>query len=355
MKKTISHLIEKYFQNKCNPEEAAEVRAWFNTPEGSRYLKNSMDNDLNRLISGQQIQGPDEPEPDSEKLMSHILSNVEHASASRKRYRYLPGTERDSMLPVLKVAATLLILFTAFLIYFLIHEPPANQEAEIAEAVYFTGSEGQKRVTLGDGSVIHMNRNSEIRIRNRQKDGSRIVELQGEAYFDVVHDTQRTFQVLADNAVIEVLGTAFNVRNLSSEESLHVAVLEGMVSLSDESKLLSDPVVILKKGQNATFNRADQIIAVENFGAENSLTWKTGRFVFTDLSMDKVCVQLERHYHIQCAFQQPKLKKLKLTSNFSDDSPEHTFSVIAMSLNIDFRFEDGSVVWVDSKEVHSKN
>lgn len=354
MKKINSHLIEKYFSNKCNPEEVAEVQAWFKSPEGSRYLKDSMDDDLNRLIGGQQIQGPDEPEPDSEKLMSHILSNVEHKSARSKGYRYLPGTEKDSMLPVLKVAATLLILFTAFLIYFLIHEPPENQDTEIAEAVYFTGSEAQKRVTLGDGSVIQLNRNSEIRIRNMQEDGSRIVELQGEAYFDVVHDAHRSFQVLADNAVIEVLGTAFNVRNLSSEESLHVAVLEGVVSLSDEDKTSADQIVILKKGEIATFNRADQNIIVENYGVENALTWKTGRFVFTDLSMEKVCVQLMRHYQIQCAFDQPELSGLKLTSNFSDDSPEHTFSVIAMSLNIDFRFEDGTVIWIDSKEVHSK-
>jgi transmembrane sensor len=86
---------------------------------------------------------------------------------------------------------------------------------------------------------------------------------------------------------------------------------------------------------------------VDDFAVENYLAWISGRLVFEDLSLDKVCLQLNRLYEVNCTFENESLADLKLTANFSDESLNKTLSVVVLTLDIGFRLEESEVVWIE--------
>src|SRR5690625_7284292 len=92
---------------------------------------------------------------------------------------------------------------------------------------YVTSEEEQRIITLSDGSVVRLNRNSRLQLQN-EPGHSRKAWLEGEAYFDIQTDPERPFTISSGDALVEVLGTSFNVKG---GEKVLVAVVEGVVSL----------------------------------------------------------------------------------------------------------------------------
>ncbi|WP_278988334.1 FecR family protein, partial [Sphingobium yanoikuyae] len=88
---------------------------------------------------------------------------------------------------------------------------------------------GQIRdVALADGSILHLNSNSEAEVRFTDI-GRKVRVLKGEASFDVAHDKGRPFDVEVRSAQIRAVGTAFNVRMRPSVVEL--TVTQGTVTV----------------------------------------------------------------------------------------------------------------------------
>ena len=66
----------------------------------------------------------------------------------------------------------------------------------------------------------------------------RRVQLDGEGYFQVAHDTRRTFIVQVGELEVKVLGTVFNVCAYNNEQDVTVVLLEGKVSVQTPSSSL---------------------------------------------------------------------------------------------------------------------
>lgn len=84
-------------------------------------------------------------------------------------------------------------------------------------------------VRLEDGSTLHLAPRTAIAFSNDAK-GRTLSLLQGEAWFDVAHDTARPFRVLAGESTVTVLGTAFSVRR--TDRGTDVAVQCGHVAVT---------------------------------------------------------------------------------------------------------------------------
>jgi len=90
----------------------------------------------------------------------------------------------------------------------------------------------QRAVELEDGSIVHLNTRSRVQVR--MADHTRDIRLlEGEAVFKVHHDASRPFRVYTDDAVVQAIGTQFNVYR--RPEGTRVAVLEGRVRVTDRT------------------------------------------------------------------------------------------------------------------------
>lgn len=92
----------------------------------------------------------------------------------------------------------------------------------------------QRSVRLSDGSLLHMNTDTQVEIHFSES--TREVRLkQGEALFSVERDPQRPFRVRAGDVAFEALGTQFNVRRRATGTTL--SVVEGRVAVVSDSPL----------------------------------------------------------------------------------------------------------------------
>ncbi len=339
-------LADKFFHNQYNSKEAEKVLEWLDTPEGQEYLCEKMGDDLDSFDQDpvgdeneeELLQGKKKLDP--ERHFSRILSIIEQLERTGQR-------KRDIFAPLLKVAAALLVVAAAS-VFFYSSDPFASQEEQVTETVLTTTADQQREVTLRDRTIIHLNQDSRVTLSEEYMQEKREVFLEGEAYFEVAYHADLPFIIRTGYSEVEVLGTSFNVKSNPEAGQIEVAVLEGSVSFRD-SRESETTKVILQKGEYGFLDIASRQITTENFGVENYLAWKNREFVFNELSLDRVCIQLNRFYDVTCEFEEEAIENRRLTANFPNDDLENTLSVIAFSLHLDYESDGKRVLWLNAQ------
>jgi transmembrane sensor len=80
-----------------------------------------------------------------------------------------------------------------------------------------------KTDTLADGSVITLNKYSVITYPDKFTGDTREIKLnKGEAFFDIVHNKKKPFLIHVNDAVVQVLGTSFNIKNSAAQTQVIV-------------------------------------------------------------------------------------------------------------------------------------
>lgn len=174
------------------------------------------------------------------------------------------------------------------------HLPKLGVAQEVAYNTLSTPKGGQYALTLADGTRVWLNAASSIRFPTAFTGKQRQVDIQGEAYFEVAHNTAQPFIVHTGGVSVEVLGTHFNVNAYSDEDAITTTLEEGSVKLS-----IGNVSRVLKPDQQAVMERATGGIIVTPVDAEEMIAWKDGLFVFSNADMREVTRQLSRWYNVE--------------------------------------------------------
>ena len=170
-----------------------------------------------------------------------------------------------------------------------------------------TNGGGFYQFCLSDGTRVWLNAKSSLVYPNFFKGDRREVELHGEGFFRVAHDASRPFLVKSGNVVTEVLGTEFNLRNYSCEDT-HVTLLQGSVKVRNEC---SSAEVIIQPGEDA-FLLENGSFEVKKVDTDNYSLWTEGYFYFDNESLLKIMQELGRWYNVRVVFRNDAMMKLKL-------------------------------------------
>ncbi|TYR35099.1 DUF4974 domain-containing protein [Sphingobacterium phlebotomi] len=162
-----------------------------------------------------------------------------------------------------------------------------------------TPNGGTYALTLSDGTKVWLNAASSLKYPMKFSAEKRQVKVEGEAFFDVVHDSKRPFTVLSSGQEIEVLGTAFNVSAYADDGDVKTTLVEGAVRLiAQESgayiQLRPNEQAILKDGKLKT-RRVD----TQRFTA-----WKNGDFYFHETPLEDMMKELSRWYDVEVTYEQ---------------------------------------------------
>jgi transmembrane sensor len=333
MGKLIKKLADKFFKDQCTPEEAEKVLEWLETEEGQNYLDEKIEKDFDTLDDGEPLNANG---VDSDKLFRNVLNRIE-------RFGFRKTRRTNFLSPLLQVAAGLLIVVAGSLFYLIDSYSDASENKKEV-LIFITGEDEQREVRLSDGTLIRMNSNSELAVSPGYMNRDRTVSLNGEAFFDVVSRENDPFLINTGGTEVEVLGTSFNINSLEGSNRVKVAVTDGKVAFRGvpQEESLN---VILQKGDFAYWDSVKSEMTVEHFGADNYMAWMSGEFIFDDLPITKVCVQLQRFYEIGCEFREGTIRDLRLTANFPSTSLENTLSVIGLSLKLNYEKRGGKVLW----------
>jgi transmembrane sensor len=158
---------------------------------------------------------------------------------------------------------------------------------------------GQFKLLLADGTRLWLNAESSIKFPASFGNADRVVELKGEAYFEVAKDAAHPFRVKTTtptglNATIEVLGTHFNVNAYGDDNNIRATLVEGSVVVTTSTQKNQ-----LRPGEEATINNK---IAITQINPELALAWKEGKFLFRNASIYAIGQQIKRWYDIDVEY-----------------------------------------------------
>jgi len=187
-----------------------------------------------------------------------------------------------------------------------------QQEEEIHTLIVPRG--GEFELNLSDGSKIWVNSQTTIKYPKQFLGKNRVVELvSGEAYFEIACDTEHPFIVNTEKGMVRVLGTSFNIRSYSDEETNVTTLIKGSVSL--RHKFNTESTVRLNPGQQGIIIDVNRKINVKNVDMYPIIAWKEGYYIFNSISLENIFNQLSRWYDFKVEFENDYVMNMKFRGN----------------------------------------
>ena len=190
---------------------------------------------------------------------------------------------------------------------------------------YMTTQGGHQNITLADGSRVDLNTDTELRVYFNY--WQRNVELiKGEAFFTVVHNTERPFQVQAGSGHIRDLGTAFDV--YIKPERVIVAVQEGLVEVETTSKRE------LSAGHQLAFTDTGNFNTLQDSDIAELIGWREGNLVFHNKRLEEVLADIARYHDKRIYLKNKQLAELKVSGTFQITKLNDMLSAISSILPV---------------------
>jgi ferric-dicitrate binding protein FerR (iron transport regulator) len=205
-----------------------------------------------------------------------------------------------------------------------------------ADTVTVAAGPQRQLTTLPDGSRVWVNRNSTLTYAADFNQETRLVKLQGEAFFEVTKNPNRPFTVLAGDTRTRVLGTSFNVRAYATEDSVEVAVVTGRVAFSpDRHKVSVQDSVLLTPGLRGVIRRNAPAVAEQRRITDpNFRAWQQDELVFDNQPLGQVAATLSRYYGTPVALSRPELANCRFTGTFHQAELPQVLRVVSLSANL---------------------
>lgn len=157
---------------------------------------------------------------------------------------------------------------------------------------------GQYTITLPDGSRVWLNASSSLRYPTVFNGSGRVVELQGEAYFEVARQAGQSFVVKVDEMEVKVLGTHFNIMAYDDEPEVKTVLLEGAVEVKNAGFARK-----LKPGQGASLDRKSGVLELlPEVNTEEAVAWKNGFIQLEGNDIRSAMRQIARWYDVEVVY-----------------------------------------------------
>ena len=229
-----------------------------------------------------------------------------------------------------RIAAILaipLMIYTTWSIYK--HLSEKQLQVQLAEQEFNSPTGMRSRIILPDGTKVWLNAESTLRYSVPFIGETRNVFLEGEAFLEVEHNKRSPFIVNTSNAMIEVTGTAFNVKAYPLEKYTSVALEEGSVKLNagnGESKTIE-----MVPGDVFEVDTNTKLIRKVDSSVEKQIAWHENVLVLDETPMEEVAVILERWYGVKVFITDESLKKYKFSTTFENEPLNRVLELLELS------------------------
>lgn len=205
----------------------------------------------------------------------------------------------------------------------------------------FAAEQGTEVVELSDGSVVTLNAGSTFRY-DLDDPHERKVILEGEAFFEVAKDSSRPFTIEAGAAIVQVLGTSFNVNAYDKNGVVEVTVATGLVAMSAKNRLENQ--IILNPGNSGIYDKTAHRLELVSKADPNAIAWKTREIVFSETPLDEVIKVISHVYQAEIQLADASLAPCPITVSFRDQELGAVLRVITNTLDLQLERKGGAVV-----------
>lgn len=266
--KTILSLIEKYLNGTATSEEQRILLDWYRreADQPATWEASSMD--------------------DVTRLKSRMLGQLkQHVRKTRKPV---------SLVYRWRLAAAILVLAAGGLLLPRIFLPATP---DVRETTLLTGKGERKKIMLPDSTAVWLAPCSELKYPEQFTGSQRIVQLSGEAFFEVATDAQHPFIIHTQSLTTKVLGTAFNIHAYPEDTLFTVTLLNGAVVLNDKQHLAP-----MQKG---LFGKNSGTLSyVDDPDAALMLQRREGEIEYNNVKLGVIAKDLERLFNVTISIEE---------------------------------------------------
>lgn len=196
---------------------------------------------------------------------------------------------------------------------------------------------GEFKMELPDGSSVRLNAGSRLRFPAAFTGTSRVVELEGEAFFDVAPGKNMPFHVKTGSTDINVLGTRFNISAYKGEAAT-TTLLSGSVKVSTAGTTGTE----LQPGQQATLLQNGHV-QVTGVDTADAIGWMNNLFVFNELPLNVALAQIARRFNLTIQYENG-IPDIVLNGSFPRNRSLAETLELLRKLNVHFREKNGIMV-----------
>jgi len=326
-------LLARYLNRESYAGDEAAVYDWLYKDEQNRKLLETVREKWEKIY----IMG--EEKYDVDLAWKNVRQRI---TGAREQYPD-PGVGRLLKRPapsftfIARIAAAIILITGSS--YLIVSQFTTISSFLTGATVVQSDASGEKSVRLPDGSLVDLNASSRIIYSENEKEHLRNVRLKGEAFFNVSPDAGNPFMVTANNAVVRVIGTSFNINAGEDKDKVSVYVESGKVELSGIGSEQSP--VIIEAGFAGTVTGSK----IERFSPTNSnmLSWKTKNLVFHETRMTEVLEALNNTFHRNIICKQEKIGNFRFTGNFNNQPVDTILQVLSTAFNLTVEYENSSI------------
>lgn len=239
-----------------------------------------------------------------------------------------------------KTAAVLTILAIAgLLVMQSIHKQESDSANEIS-MIHNSVNKGQKlKIHLPDGTIVWLNSESSLSYPDRFVDSVRMVELKGEAFFEVMKNPDVPFIVKSGDLTTTVIGTSFNFRSYDDQPA-NISLVSGKIFVNS----MDHPEAIyLEPGERLNYFPNEKRFLKDRFNKKAETGWKDGIIYFEEAGFDEVVKTLERWYGVEIISKNKMKKPWKYTGEFENEYLDIVLESISYSKNFKYNIDQNTV------------
>lgn len=315
--------ISRYINGVANASDSDWVEGLFSSGHNNQGLKRHLEHDWENVLQEEQAIDTD---------LTSLLDRVHHLIRKKESHKRKTLVRRMTSLYV-KIAAVLLvpvIVAGSIYVYYINGSSGIVVDQQVSSVIYAPmGS--RVSFNLPDGTTGWLNSGSKLAY-SQPFSKNRKVELEGEAWFDVLHNTEHPFTISAGKSIVTVLGTSFNLSAYPEERYVEVVLQDGKVEFSDQSL---DEHVTLKPSERLVFK--DNKLELNTVDPSKYKGWTDGKLIFRGDDMAEVARRIERWYDVKVEIADKDLLQYSFRATFEDDSLDEVLKLICKTSPIDYK------------------
>ena len=191
-------------------------------------------------------------------------------------------------------------------------------------------------LSLEDGSRIWLRHNSKVGFPDKFSANNRVIEFEGEGYFDIASDSLRPFIIKTKDVQARVLGTEFNLKSSNSESSVEISMISGKLAVENDH---CKDIVLTKDLHLVLEADSYKITETDNFKFR---AWRDGYFFFENDRLDDIVKTLSYMYEIEIVLENGKYNDELFNGKMKrSNGLDKIIRALKESYNFKFRIDEG--------------
>ncbi|MFV0506552.1 MAG: FecR family protein [Bacteroidales bacterium] len=269
----------------------------------------------------------------SEELKQHNKINTQ-GNWNEIASRIKKDKQKVNLFRIVRYVASIILLPLLAYSAYMYMQATSNEDA-VVPSIQITSVYGTvTKTSLPDGTRVWLNSGSTLSYPQIFSENRRIVQLSGEAYFEVSSDNEHRFDVYTSSGLfVSAYGTGFNVCAYDDDDIIDVTLVEGNIDVSRHEDSLYCKVF---PGKHLVYCKSSEKMSISDADLAVKVGWKDGKMIFRRASMTKVVQRLSRRFNVDIKLYDDELYAYEYSATFTTETLDEILQLLKKTAPIEY-------------------